>query len=72
MGDLEGAVNDFIKAIKLDPEDSFSYKERGLAKIHLGQIKSGCKDFKKSEALGKILIKSIVIRFFKLFMQEIS
>jgi len=51
-GDYSGAIQDFKKAIELDPNDAEAYGGRGLAKILLGQKDSGCLDLSKASKLG--------------------
>ncbi len=51
-GDYSGAIQDFNKAIELDPNDAEAYGGRGLAKILLGQKDSGCLDLSKASKLG--------------------
>ena len=51
-GDYSGAIQDFNKAIELDPNDAEAYGGRGLAKILLGQKDSGCLDLSKAGELG--------------------
>ncbi|MEK6783296.1 MAG: tetratricopeptide repeat protein [Bacteroidota bacterium] len=52
LQDYRGAIEDFNKAIELNPDDSKPYFSRGLAKLKIGQKDSGCLDFSKSGELG--------------------
>ena len=49
---LGGAIQDFNKAIELNPNNAVAYYNRGLAKIHLGQKDNGCLDLSKAGELG--------------------
>ncbi len=42
-GDLQGSVNDFTKAIDLDPEGNYNYDHRGMARYLL-------RDYDRAEA----------------------
>jgi tetratricopeptide (TPR) repeat protein len=44
LGDYRGAIQDFNRAIELDPEDTLAYYYRGLTKIQLGDKDGGCLD----------------------------
>ena len=50
-GDWE-AINDYNKAIGLNPNYGYAYYNRGLAKIRLGQKDDGCLDLYKAGELG--------------------
>jgi len=52
LKDYKGAIQDYNKAIKLNPKDSDTYLNRGLAKILLGQKDDGCLDLSKASELG--------------------
>ena len=47
LGDDEGSISDFNKAIELNPNIFQSYTNRGMAKDNLGDIKGACNDWKK-------------------------
>jgi len=51
-GDYQGAIEDYDKAIELNPKDAEAYYNRGLAKIGMGQKDSGCLDLSKARELG--------------------
>ena len=51
-GDYSGAIQDFNKAIELDPNYAEAYAGRGVAKINLGQKDSGCLDLSKAGEMG--------------------
>jgi hypothetical protein len=52
LGDYIGAIQDYNKAIELNPNHADAYYNRGLAKIKLGQKDSGCLDPSKAGELG--------------------
>ena len=52
LQDYYGAITDYTKAIGLDPEDSYAYYFRGLAKDVLGYSNGACSDWEKSAELG--------------------
>jgi len=47
-----GAIQDFNKAIEINPNLAQAYLNRGLAKISLGQKKDGCLDLSKAGEMG--------------------
>jgi tetratricopeptide (TPR) repeat protein len=47
-----GSIEDYNKAIKLNPKHAEAYRNRGLSKIASGQKDSGCLDLRKAEELG--------------------
>ena len=52
LGDHKGAIQDYNKAIELNPNYALAYGLRGLSKIKLGQKDSGCLDLSKAGELG--------------------
>ncbi len=52
QGDLKGAIQDYTKAIELNPQYAEVYHNRGLTKLYLGQKDSGCLDLSKAGELG--------------------
>ncbi|MCL5030095.1 MAG: tetratricopeptide repeat protein [Bacteroidetes bacterium] len=52
-------------AIKLDPNNSEPYYNKGIAEILLGQNQKGCEDLKKAKALGHDRAQEMIIRFCK-------
>lgn len=51
-GDHEGAIEDFNKAIELDPQFAEAYNNRGIAKFKLGDLNGACSDWHKAGELG--------------------
>jgi len=51
MGDTDGAVSDYEKAVALDPEDAIAYNNLGLAQEQKGYYKKAQKSFDASNAL---------------------
>jgi tetratricopeptide (TPR) repeat protein len=52
LGDYRGAIQDFTKAIELDPTNANYYMSRGVAKIISQDKNGGCLDLSKSGELG--------------------
>ena len=52
LEDYRGAILDYNSVIELSPSDAITFVYRGLAKINLGYIDSGCLDFSKAGELG--------------------
>jgi tetratricopeptide (TPR) repeat protein len=50
-GDFEGAIQDYEKAIELDPEDAISLNNKGLIEEKLGYKERANKSFDKSNTL---------------------
>ncbi len=44
-GDIKGAIFDFNQALEINPNYSFAYYNRGVAKPELGQINDACIDY---------------------------
>jgi tetratricopeptide (TPR) repeat protein len=51
LGDKQGAVLDFDRAITIDPQDSFAYYNRGVAKFELGDKQGAILDFDRVIAI---------------------
>jgi tetratricopeptide (TPR) repeat protein len=51
LGDKQGAISDYNRAIKLDPEDTFAYYNRGVAKFESGDKQGAILDFDRVIAL---------------------
>ncbi len=52
LQDNKGAIQDYNKAIELNPNDADVYYNRGAAKIMSGQKDDGCLDLSKAGELG--------------------
>ena len=52
LHDFEGAIEDYTKAIEIEPTDENAYYKRGLAKIEISEKESGCIDLSKASELG--------------------
>ena len=54
IGDYDGAISDFTKAIEIYSEYTAAYLYRGFAKFKIGDLKGACLDAKKTVSLGYI------------------
>ena len=63
LGDYREAIQDFNKAIELNPNDSMAYNNMGLAKIKLGQKDSGCLDLSKAGEMGYMKAYDVIKEF---------
>ena len=52
LKDITGAINDFDKAIKIEPKNELFYVSRGGIKYFSDLKKEGCEDFQKAKELG--------------------
>ena len=52
LQDYRGAIQDYSKAIELDPSDAYAYNNRGVAKYNLNDIDGACLDWSKAGELG--------------------
>lgn len=53
--DVEGAISDYEKALKLDPKDAISMNNLGLLEEQLGYMSKAKDRFKKADELNEIL-----------------
>ena len=52
LQDYRGAIQDYTKAIELDPEYADAYNNRGIARLLLEDKDGGCLDLSKAGELG--------------------
>ena len=52
LKDYQGALNEYNKAIKKNPNNSLYYANRANVRYELGDEEGACKDYKKSAKLG--------------------
>ena len=52
MGDYDGAIEDYSKALELDPTSSVSYFNRANSKFRKGDKRGACDDWKKAKEFG--------------------
>ena len=52
LKDYQGAISDYTKAIKIDPNDADYYYNRGNSNRELGDLKGACTDWRKAAELG--------------------
>ena len=60
LKDHSGVVEDYTRAIEIDPNYATAYFNRGVSKFYLGDTIGACKDARKAQELGddaSILIK---------------
>ena len=49
---MKGAIEDYTKAIVLDPNSDNSYYGRSISKYYTNDLNGACQDAKKSASLG--------------------
>jgi tetratricopeptide (TPR) repeat protein len=64
MRDHIGAVEDYQKAVELDPEDHVAYNNLGLAQEQLGYAQASKRSFNKSDELNGIKPKNEIPKSF--------
>ncbi len=52
LEDFYGSVSDYNKALEIGPTNLNIYKNRGISKENVGDIKGACFDWKKASSLG--------------------
>ena len=52
-GDVNGAMEDYTKALEVFPNDPVINYNRGVAKYNLGDTNGACIDFRKASKLGR-------------------
>lgn len=52
LRDYRGAIADFSKLIKIRPEESSVYYNRGISRLRLNRLDSGCLDLSRAGELG--------------------
>ena len=53
MQDWKGAINDFDKAIRINPSYSEAWRNRGIVKETVGDMQGACIDWKTAGILGQ-------------------
>lgn len=53
QGNIKGALDDFTKAIQIDPHNDMAYVHRGKARFDLGDDKGALKDYDQAVGLAK-------------------
>ena len=54
LGDYQGAIDDYTKAIKIDPNNAYFYNYRSESKRKLGDNEGADEDYRKAEKLKNI------------------
>jgi tetratricopeptide (TPR) repeat protein len=54
-GDYHSAINDFTKAIDLNPRESDAYLNRGISKVKLGDLDGAIADFTSATDINPYL-----------------
>ena len=52
LGDTQGEIDNYSKAIEINPNYSNPYFNRGIAKENIGDINGACSDWRKAVSLG--------------------
>ena len=50
--DLQEAIVDYTKAVELDPQSVYAYRNRGLARELVNNFYGACRDWRKAVDLG--------------------
>ena len=58
-----GAIDDFSKAIEINPKDSKAYSMRGIAKYKINDKNGACLDWSKAGELGEDNAYNIIRKF---------
>jgi len=51
MGDIDGAIKDYLKCTELDPDDAIAFNNLGMLEEKIGRIRSAKYRFKKADEL---------------------
>ena len=61
--DYLGAINDYSKAIELEPDFAEAYFNRGLTRIYLDDMEGGSLDLSKAGELGLVEAYNVIKRY---------
>ena len=61
--DYLGAINDYSKAIELEPDFAEAYFNRGLTRIYLDDMEGGSLDLSKAGELGLTEAYNVIKRY---------
>ena len=53
MQDWKGAIQDFDKAIQISPSYSAAWRNRGIVKETIGDLRGACMDWRSAAILGQ-------------------
>jgi tetratricopeptide (TPR) repeat protein len=63
LKDFQEAIQDFEKAIEIDPYFAKAYNNRGLVKFNLGDKNGACLDWNKADELGYVEAYDLIIEY---------
>ena len=52
LGNPQGAIVDYTKAIELDPQSGYAYRNRGYARELVNDLYGACRDWRKAADFG--------------------
>jgi tetratricopeptide (TPR) repeat protein len=63
LGDYDEALQDYNKAIEMNPSFAYAYYNRGLAKYMLGNQNGPCSDCRKAQEMGENSAYELIINY---------
>ena len=51
-GNYQGAINDFTKALEINPQNADAYYNRGIARGLVNDLEGACRDWRKAADFG--------------------
>jgi Flp pilus assembly protein TadD len=58
LRDFQGAIEDFNKAISINPNYGYAYMNRGIAKENIRDVSGACKDWNEATLNGVEVAKT--------------
>ncbi len=65
LKDINGAIEDFLLIIEIDPKNSQSYYYMGVDKFLTGDNEGGCLDLSKAGELGEKKVYDLIKKYCK-------